>query len=331
MLDILIIGSGPAGLSAAVYGKRADLSVLVAEKEYMGTGQIADSNQVDNYLGIPQISGYDLGEQFRSHAESLGVEFYEGEAVALRRTSASDIATQEKMIAESSGQSDACWQVEFEDGSKVEAKTVIYAAGCRHRNLEIPGEAEFLGKGISFCAVCDGAFYKGKEVAVIGGGNTALDDALYLSAICSKVYLIHRRNEFRGAASTVEKLRRQDNVEIVTPAKVEAISEQSVLAKEDTAAEKKKTSQKVLSLDNGRELSVDGIFVAVGMIPQTKILEGLVELDGNGYVQADEEGVTSQAGLFVAGDVRAKSLRQVITAASDGANAAMAAARYLLS
>jgi thioredoxin reductase (NADPH) len=318
MLDILIIGSGPAGLSAAVYGKRANLNVLVAEKEYMGTGQIADSNRVDNYLGISEISGYDLGEQFRSHAESLGVEFYEGEAVVeLRQIPAQD----------------NCWQAMFEDGSKVEAKAVIYAAGCRHRSLGIPGETEFFGKGISFCAVCDGAFYQGKEVAVIGGGDTALDDALYLSAICSKVYLIHRRNEFRGAPSTVEKLRGLDNVEIVTPARVEAVSEKTVLAQEDIAAgaSKKKISQKVLTLDNGRVIAVDGIFVAVGMIPQTKLLEGLVELDENGYVIASEDGVTAQSGLFVAGDVRTKSLRQVITAASDGANAAMAAAGYLLS
>ena len=199
MLDVLIIGSGPAGLSAAVYAKRANLDVLVAEKVYYGTGQVAESNLVDNYLGFAGMNGYDLGEKFREHALSLGVEFQNGEV------------THFELI-------DGIWKVAFQNGDVLETKTVIYAAGARHRHLEIPGENEFAGKGVSYCATCDGAFFRGKVTAVVGGGDTALDDALYLSDISSKVYLVHRRKEFRGSAKTVE-IRKTFHSLIVTTTK----------------------------------------------------------------------------------------------------------------
>ncbi|MDD6208397.1 MAG: FAD-dependent oxidoreductase [Clostridiales bacterium] len=296
MLDILIIGSGPAGLSAAIYGKRANLNVLVAEKEYLGTGQIAESGLVDNYLGIAEITGYELGEKFREHAEKLGVEFYEGEARQFEP------------------QTDG-WKVHFDNGTVLETKTVIYCAGAAHRHLDVPGETEYSGKGVSYCALCDGAFYKDKVTAVIGGGNTALDDALYLSEICKKVYLIHRRSEFRGSAKTLENIRKRDNIEVITDAQVASISgEQKVNG---------------IILKDGQKIAVDGVFVAVGMIPQTKGVEGVVSLDESGYIAADETGKTSAAGLFAAGDVRTKKFRQVVTAVSDGANAAVAAAEYL--
>ena len=296
MLDILIIGSGPAGLSAAIYGKRANLNVLVAEKEYLGTGQIAESGLVDNYLGIAEITGYELGEKFREHAEKLGVEFYEGEARQFEP------------------QTDG-WKVHFDNGTVLETKTVIYCAGATHRHLDVPGETEYSGKGVSYCALCDGAFYKDKVAAVIGGGNTALDDALYLSEICKKVYLIHRRSEFRGSAKTLENIRSRDNIEVITGAQVASISgEQKVNG---------------IILKDGQKIAVDGVFVAVGMIPQTKGVEGVVSLDESGYIAADETGKTSAAGLFAAGDVRTKKFRQVVTAVSDGANAAVAAAEYL--
>lgn len=296
MKDILIIGSGPAGLSASIYGKRASLDVLVAEKDYLGTGQIAESSQVDNYLGLVGKSGYDLGEAFRSDAEKMGIEFYTGEAV--------------KIFPEGN-----IWKTEFDNGEVIGSKTVIYATGASHRRLGVKGEEQFLGKGVSFCALCDGAFFKGKTVAVVGGGDTAVDDALYLSGIAEKVYLIHRRNEFRARESSVIRVKNTANIETVLSANVVEIF-----------GEKKVNG---LLLDNGRKLELDGFFEAVGMIPQTALLKDIAELNENGYVIADETGVTKSPGLFVAGDVRTKNLRQVVTATSDGANAAISAVDYI--
>ena len=296
MVDVLIIGSGPAGLSAAVYAKRANLDVLVAEKIYCGTGQVAESNQVDNYLGLAGINGYELGEKFREHAVGLGVEFKDGEAEQF---------LQERGI----------WKVTFKNGDVVEAKTVIYAAGAIHRHLNIPGENELAGRGVSYCATCDGAFFKGKATAVIGGGDTALDDALYLADISSKVYLVHRRDEFRGSAKTVARLKEKGNVEFVLSAKPARI------VGEDKVTE--------LQLEDGRSLAVDGVFIAVGMVPVSEPVKDVVELDQAGYIVAGETGRTSTEGFFVAGDVRTKALRQVITAVSDGANAATLAEQYI--
>lgn len=296
MLDVVIIGSGPAGLSAAVYAKRANLNVLVVEKVYYGTGQIAESHQVDNYLGLLGINGYDLGEKFREHVVKLGVEFKDGEA--------------ERFEAFEEG-----WKIYLKSGDVLETKTVIYAAGAVHRHLGISGEQEYMGKGVSYCATCDGAFFRGKSTAVIGGGDTALDDALYLSDISSKVYLVHRRNEFRGSARTVEKLCAKKNVEFVLEAKPSSITGTDKVEK--------------LQLEDGRSLDVDGVFVAIGMIPMTNPVKDVVELDQNGYIVADETGKTSAKGFFVAGDVRTKALRQVVTAVSDGANAATSAEQYI--
>lgn len=296
MLDVLIVGSGPAGLSAAVYAKRASLNVLVAEKVYYGTGQIAESNLVDNYLGFAGINGYELGQKFRDHAVKLGVEFKNGEVERFEAL-------------------DGIWRVRFKGGETLETKTVIYAAGAIHRHLGVPGENEFSGKGVSYCATCDGAFFRDKVTAVIGGGDTALDDAVYLSDSSSKVYLVHRRDEFRGSAKTVEILKQKNNVEFVLEAKPAQI----------------KGTDRVqeLQLEDGRSLAVDGVFVAAGMIPVTDVVKDVVELDGNGYIVADETGKTSADGFFAAGDVRAKVLRQVVTAVSDGANAATLAEQYI--
>ncbi|MFQ9515852.1 MAG: NAD(P)/FAD-dependent oxidoreductase [Eubacterium sp.] len=296
MLDILIIGSGPAGLSAAIYAKRANLNVVVAEKVYYGTGQIAESNMVDNYLGFAGIGGFELGEKFREHAVSLGVTFKDGEAKKFESV-------------------DGIWRVHFKNGDVIETKTVIYAAGAVHRHLGVAGENEFSGKGVSYCATCDGAFFKDKTTTVIGGGDTALDDALYLSDICDRVFLVHRRDEFRGSAKTVRKLERKENVEFVLKANpVEIKGEQKVTG---------------VKLDGDRELSVDGIFIAVGMIPMTEVVKDVVKLDENGYIVAGEDGITSAPGFFAAGDVRTKNLRQVVTAVSDGANAAISAEHYI--
>lgn len=295
-LDVLIIGSGPAGLSAAVYAKRANLNTVVLEKDYQGTGQIAESDQVDNYLGLPKINGYDLGEAFLKHAQELGTQFQEG-------------------MADSFTKEEDGWSVHIADGQTIHTKTVIYCAGATHRHLGVDGEEQFAGRGVSYCAVCDGAFYKGKQTAVIGGGDTALGDALYLSDLCEKVYLVHRRDQFRGSALSVQQLQEKENVEILTsavPAKI--IGEQTVTA---------------LELKDGRSIPVSGTFVAVGMQPCTSQLVEVVELDAAGYVIADETGITSAPGFFVAGDVRTKALRQIVTAVSDGANAAVSAAEYI--
>lgn len=317
MYDIIIIGSGPAGLSAAIYAKRANLNVAVAEKEYEGTGQIAESGNVNNYLGLPNINGYDLGEKFREHAVSLDVEFIEKEAVEI------EVVQNDECAAES-----AIYRVKFDDDTVAEARALIYTAGAYPRKAGVPGEDEYTGKGVSYCAICDGAFYKGKTVAVLGGGDTALDDALYLADICEKVYLVHRRDSFRGAQSTVELLKQKENVELVLNETVTEIY-----------GEKKPTG---IKLKSGRELALDGVFVAYGSVPQSELIKNLVQLDERGYVVAGEDGITYaatkkddadrriQPGLYVAGDVRTKTLRQVVTAVSDGANAATTAAEYLL-
>lgn len=311
MYDILIIGSGPAGLSAAVYAKRANLKVAVIEKEYEGTGQIAESQQVDNYLGLPGISGYDLGENFRRHAVDAGVEFVEQKITKIRRVSACD----------EDGASIPVWQLLGEEEYREFAKTVIYAAGAVPRSLQVKGEDRFLGKGISFCAICDGAFYKGKDVAVIGGGDTALDEALYLSDIARTVYLIHRRSEFRGAASTHKLLKQQQNIVFLLDTQV----------KEVLGTEKLFGLRIQKSDGNEKEIAVDGVFEAIGSDPATELVCDYVKINSQGYIVAGEDGITSAPGLFVAGDVREKNLRQVVTAVADGANAVISATEYLRS
>lgn len=296
MFESVVIGSGPAGLSAALYLKRAGKNVIVIEKEYEGTGQIMQSICVENYLGLPSVSGETLGERFRQHVLDTGVLFLEDEV--------------QKILYNGN-----IWNLSLSSGKSIEAETILYAAGTVPKTLGIPGEREYLGRGISYYAYCDGSLYGGKEAAVIGGGDTALDDALYLSELCRKVYLIHRRAEFRGNEATLEILKKRENVEIITESSVKRAEGHKKL--------------EMIFLDNGRELSVSGLFVAVGSIPASDMIKDYVERDLNGYVIAKEDGITVAPGLFVAGDVRTKKLRQVITAASDGANAAASAINYL--
>lgn len=298
MRDLLIIGSDPAGLSAFLYAKRANLNVLVAEKEFLGTGQIAESLQVDNYIGLVGKSGYELGEIFRQDAEKMGILFYEAKALKITQNS-------------------GYWSTEFDNGETIESKTVIYAAGASHKKLNVKGEDEFIGNGVSFCALCDGALYQNKTVAVVGGGDTALDDALYLSDIAQKVYVIHRRDEFRGSQKSVIQVKNTSNIQTILKANVtEIIGDNQVES---------------MTLDTGRKIAVDGVFIAIGMEPQTEILKEIIEIDPYGYAIADETGITKAPGLFVAGDVRTKKLRQVVTAVSDGANAAVSVVDYLKS
>ena len=294
--DLAILGGGPAGITAAIYASRARLNTIWIDKNFAPGGQITATYEVDNYPGMPGISGMDLGEAFGEHARKLGLEPQREKILSLENISG-DIKTIRTKKHE------------------YQAKTLILAFGAEHRKLDIPGEDDLGGLGVSYCATCDGAFFQGKVTAVIGGGDTALDDALYLSQICEKVYLIHRRDEFRGNAGTVQKVKDVENIEILTNARVQEIQgEQRVEA---------------LVLEDGRRLEVAGVFAAVGMEPVTGLLQGVAELDEYGYVAAGEQGITSAQGLFVAGDVRTKALRQVITAAADGANAATEAERYI--
>lgn len=297
--DVIIIGSGPAGLAAAIYAQRARLKTLVMEKQPMSGGQILNTYDVDNYPGLPGIGGFELGMKFREHAEGLGTQFVSENVISTElEGEVKRISTTERVY---------------------EAKTVIIATGASHRTLGVPGEETFAGIGVSYCATCDGAFFRGKDVAVVGGGDVALEDALFLARSCSKVFLVHRRDELRGAKVLQEKVKETSNIEILW----------------DTVVERVEGSGRVerLALFNRKKqegflLEVSGVFVAVGISPNSAMFEGKVRME-DGYICADESCVTNQPGVFAAGDVRTKQLRQVITAAADGANAVTSAERFL--
>lgn len=296
MYDLIVIGSGPAGLSAAVYGKRAGLDLLVLEKNPMSGGQVLNTYEVDNYLGMPGMDGFDMGTRFREHADKLGVEFMEATALSLEDRGG------HKLIRTDQGE--------------LEAKVVILATGAVHAMLGAPGEERLGGRGVSYCATCDGAFFRGRTVAVVGGGDVALEDAIYLARTSEKVYLIHRRDELRGAMVLQQELKGLPNVEILYSHVVEEI------LGEDTV---EAVTLKDCRTEETFRLPVDGVFVAVGIRPQTELVRGLAACDEGGYVLAGEDCATDVPGLFVAGDVRRKPLRQIVTAVADGANAAVSA------
>ncbi|MBU9739041.1 thioredoxin-disulfide reductase [Diplocloster agilis] len=299
--DLIIIGSGPAGLSAAIYAQRAKLDTLVVEKNYASGGQVLNTYEVDNYPGLKGINGFDMGTKFREHADELGAVFAEAEVRSLV-----DEGAVKKVIT---------------DQETYEAKAVIIATGARHRKLGVPGEEELSGMGVSYCATCDGAFFRGKTVAVAGGGDVAVEDAIFLARICKKVYVIHRRDELRAANILQQNLFELDNVEMVWDTVVDEIAgEQQV---EKLKIHNKKTGE-------AGELAVDGIFIAVGILPNSDEFEHPVEMDESKYLIAGEEGLTNIPGVFAAGDVRTKMLRQIVTAVSDGANAVTSVQKYLL-
>ncbi len=298
--DVVIIGSGPAGLSAAIYARRARLETLVLEKQPMSGGQILNTTDVDNYPGIPDVGGFELGQKFRQHADKLGAVFCTGEA--------SEILPYKKGYQVKAG------------GESILTKTIILAMGASYRNIGVPGEDRLRGMGVSYCATCDGAFFRGREVAVVGGGDVALEDALFLSRGCKKVYLIHRRDAFRGAKVLQERVQETANIEILYDTVVEEICGEMQVEK-ITAYNKKN--------DKRMQIAVSGVFLAVGMQPETAVTGQLVDLDDSGYVIAGEDGRTSAAGIFAAGDLRTKKLRQVVTAAADGANAVASVEAYL--
>ena len=299
MYDIVIIGAGPAGLTAAIYAARAEKRVLVLEKETFG-GQITFSPKVENYPGLLSVSGNEIADRFLEQAISQGVEIELCEATGIKDGGLSKI-------------------VETTSGS-YETKTVIIATGSKHRHLGLDGEEELIGEGISFCAVCDGAFYKGKEVAVIGGGNTALQDAVLLSEGCSHVTIVQNMHMLTGEAKLQEILRNRNNVSVLCDTVVSSINGGNTLR-----------SIGLKNTQTGEEsgLRVDGLFVAIGQVPENEQFESVAELDARGYIISDEACLTKTPGVFVAGDCRTKSIRQVTTATADGATAALAAVKFI--
>lgn len=299
MWDIIVVGAGTAGLTAAIYGQRAGKQVLLLESGIYG-GQIVNAPEIENYPGIATVSGYQFAMNLYEQATGLGAVLENGRVIGIQEKASN-------------------WIVQTEVAAYV-GKAVILATGAKHRSLGLKQEAELTGKGISYCATCDGAFYRGKTVAVIGGGNTALGDAEYLSNLCETVYLIHRREEFRGTTEAVERLKKRDNVRILLNTVVEELIGSEGL--EALRILDKETG-------SGQQLKVDAAFVAIGQEPDNQAFASLVELDENGYIRAGEDCKTQATGVFAAGDCRTKQVRQLTTAAADGAVAAIAAVEYI--
>lgn len=302
MYDIIIIGSGPAGLSAAIYAQRACLDTIVIEKNGISGGQVLNTWEVDNYPGFPGVTGFELSRQFREHANKLGARVVQDEVVQVELS-----GNVKKVVCEE---------------ETYEARCVILASGAHHRTLEVPGEEELRGAGVSYCATCDGAFFRGRTVAVVGGGDAALEDAIFLARMCEKVYIVHRRDKLRGAKRLQERLQALENIEFVWNSETVAIEGNAQV--EALRLRQTKTGEE-------KRLDVDGVFIAVGIAPESELYAGQLEIDEQGYIRADESGQTSVPGVFAAGDVRTKALRQILTAASDGANCVASAERYLQS
>lgn len=293
MYDVIIVGAGPAGLTAAIYACRANLKVLVLEAMTYG-GQIINTPSIENYPALFKVSGFDFATNLYNQAKELGSEIKFEKVIKI-------IPGKEKKVITST--------------NSYKAKAIIIATGAVSRKLNLPNEDEFVGKGISYCATCDGNFYKGQVVAVNGGGNTAFEDAIYLADITKKVYLIHRRNEFRADASLVEQAKKKKNIEFILNSKIIKLNGDDKLSS--------------ITLNNNKELNIDGLFIAIGKVPETNNFASVVKTTKDGYFESNEECLTNQEGIFVAGDAREKELRQLVTATSDGAIAATAAIKYL--
>lgn len=299
MVDIIVIGAGPAGLTSAIYAMRAGLSVTVFEKSIYG-GQVASTSEVENYPAVQKISGVEFSNNIYNQAIAQGVDIQFDEVEEI------NFEGKIKVVKTSSGEH--------------KAKAVILANGVERRKLGCEGEEKFTGRGVSYCATCDGAFFKDKEVAIVGGGNTALEDALFLANNCTKVYLIHRRDSFRGEEVLEKSVKARKNIEILYNHGVEKIEGEKTVSKIEV---------KNLKTEEKRTIDVSGIFIAIGLKPNNKMFENVLDLDEGGYIISDESCTTSVEGVYVAGDSRTKFLRQIITAASDGAIAAVQAANYI--
>lgn len=300
--DLIILGAGPAGLAAAIYAQRARLHTLVLDSSFSHGGQVALTSEVENYPGLCQISGTELGEMFYEHAKKLGANFSRERVKLIERNT-----------------DNGHWFLKTRRNA-YETKTVILAMGASHRKLQVPGEEELAGSGVSYCATCDGAFFKGKTVAIAGGGDVAAEDALYLARVCEKVYLIHRRDKLRAAAVLAEAVAGEPRIVPLWNQKVTAIEGNPTV---ESLTLENTTSGEISTL------KVDGLFVAIGIEPCTSLAEGLCDRDEGGYILAGEDGKTSAPGLFAAGDLRTKPLRQILTAAADGANCVCSVEEYL--
>lgn len=289
MYDVIIIGAGPAGLTAAIYALRAGKSVLVLEALAYG-GQIINTPEIDNYPALPHVSGFDFASALYKQALSFGAKVIFEAAAAIENNGETKTVVTSK-------------------NNRFESNSVIIATGAKNRPMNIEHEKELIGKGVSYCATCDGMFYRNKDAAVVGGGNTALEDALFLSAICRRVYIIHRRDEFRGDAKAVEQLKQKDNVEFVLD---------SVVSK--LIGEERLNAVEVTNTNDGtaRTIDVSAVFVAIGQMPNNEAFSNVVTLDEHGYIRAGESCETGTPGIFAAGDCRTKSLRQLTTAVADG-------------
>ncbi len=300
MYDVVIIGSGPAGMAAAVYAARAELSFVVLEKDMSG-GQILNTSEIDNYPGIPQAGGFELADKFREHCEACGATILTGNVSDYQRVSDG-------------------FEVCLKKGEPLQTKTILIATGAKPRTLGCKGEEALVGSGVSYCATCDGAFFKNREVFVIGGGNTAVEDAIFLARGCKKVTIVHRRDTFRASKNLITKLKSLTNVEIVYNAVVEEILGEDFVR----GIVLKSTQDGTLT-----EYTTNGVFVAVGTLPNNLGWQNKIPCDSGGYFKAGEDCATEVPGIFAAGDVRTKLLRQVVTAAADGASAIYRIEQYL--
>lgn len=303
--DIIIIGGGPAGLTAGLYARRAGMKTLLLEKTAPG-GLIAMTERIENYPGFPGgINGYELTKRMEDQAREFGLEIQIEEVSSLKQQS-------------------SYWEV-ITAKQTYSARAVIIATGNKPRKLDVPGELEFVGKGVSYCATCDGPFYKDKEVVVVGGGDAALEEALLLTKFARQIWLVHRRDQLRASQILQDRVLNHPKIKLIWNSVIEEI----IGAESEKQGKLKAVRIKNRSEDKMQELPVDGVFVFVGFTPQTEFLKGVVTLDAQGYIIADEEMQTSQKGIYACGDVRKKTLRQVITACGEGALAAFNAARYV--
>ncbi len=303
MYDVLILGAGPAGLGAAIYGIRAGLKLAVIDRSPVSGGQVLNTYEVDNYLGLPMISGADISDKFREHADKFGVEFITAEVTGIEQ-----------------GENQEDIKIVKTDNGIYETRALILATGAEHVQLGVKGEKELAGMGVSYCATCDGAFFRKRTVAVVGGGDVAVEDAIFLAGLCAKVYLIHRRDKLRAANILQKRLMALENVEIIWDSEVKEI-------KGDDMVE----SVEIFNKKSGESgsLDVNGVFIAVGVRPITELFKGLVDIDESGYIIAGEDCRTSADGIYAAGDIRKKPMRQIITAVADGANAVNSLQNYL--